>query len=219
MREFNLDLNINADADVAKAITKAMSECAIIETSRQRTDRVLAALAKADLVIVPKVRGNAEAVREAVWTGSWSAVSERDLLAWRDAPLPGEAAPADEAPVALVPGNVMALPPGTELRAADAEVPCAEHDDWGLRNGAADDFAAKHGCRVEISDLDDARYPLSDGGIDDPQFVVVTERATGRLVGLVTAWQDEDGDPIVPKSWLEIVLGAWDAARDPQRAA
>ncbi len=61
----------------------------------------------------------------------------------------------------------MALPPGMELRAADAEVPCAEHDDWGLRNGAADDLAAKHGCRVEISDLDDARYPLSDGGIDD----------------------------------------------------
>lgn len=219
MRKFNLGLNLNLNTDAAKAIAKAMAECTLFETSLKRTDRILAALAKADLVIVPKVRGNAEAVRKAVRTGNWSAVSERDLLAWRDAPLPGEAAPADEAPVTLVPGNVMALPPGTDLRAADAEVPCAEHDDWGLRNGAADDFAAKHGCRVEISDLDDARYPLSDEGIDDPQFVVVTERATGRLVGLVKAWQDEDGDPIVPKSWLEIVLGSWDAARDPQRAA
>ncbi len=47
----------------------------------------------------------------------------------------------------------------------------------------------------------------------------MTERATGLLVGLVKAWQDEDGDPLVPRTWLEIVLGAWDAARDPQRAA
>lgn len=121
--------------------------------------------------------------------------------------------------VALQPGNVFELPPGTELRAADAEVPCTEHDDWGLRCHAADVVAARHGCRVEISDLDDARYPLSDGHIDDPQYVVVTECATGRLVGLVEAWQDEDGDPLVPRTWLEIVLGAWNAARDPQRAA
>lgn len=272
MRKFNLD-------PAAKAIAQAIDTFHPFEDPLVRTDRVLAALAKADLVIVPKPVGNADAVREAVRTGNWAAVSERDLLAWRDAPLPGEAAPADEAldrdkggptgrvlevvydkgdgttetvrhtefmrqgglsfdppsvvgmralevrvlgateTVALVPGNTFELPPGAELRDADAEVPCAEHDDWGLRNGAADDLAAKCGCRVEISDLDDARYPLSDGGIDDPQYVVVTERATGRLVGLVKAWETEDGDPIVPKSWLEIVLGAWDAARDPQRAA
>ena len=120
---------------------------------------------------------------------------------------------------ALEIGNVLTLPPGTEIRAADAEVPCAEHDDWGLRCQAANELSARRGCCVDISHLDDARYPLSDGDIGDLHYVVVTERATGRLVGLGEAWQDEDGDPLVPRNWLETVLGAWDAARDPQRAA
>ncbi|MFC6776975.1 hypothetical protein [Methylobacterium gregans] len=89
MRQFNLDLNLTP---AAKAIAKAMAECSLFETSLERTDRILAALAKADLIIVPKPDGNAEAVREAVRTGNWSAVSERDLLAWRDAPREEEAA-------------------------------------------------------------------------------------------------------------------------------
>ncbi|OAS22546.1 hypothetical protein A5481_19325 [Methylobacterium platani] len=121
--------------------------------------------------------------------------------------------------VALQPGNVFEIPPGTEIRSADTAAPEPERDDWGLRCQAANELAARRGCCVDISHLDDARHPLSDGDIGDPQYVVVTERATGRLVGLVEAWQDEDGDPLVPRTWLEIVLSAWDAARDPQRAA
>lgn len=217
MRQFNIDLNLTP---AAKAIAKAMSECSLFETSLERTDRVLAALAKAYLVIVPKVRGNADAVREAVRTGNWSAVSERDLLAWRDAPLPGEAVPVVEAPVMLVPGNVLELPPGTEIRSADTAAPEPERDYSGLRENSADDLAARYGCRVEIVGMDNADTPLTDEGIvGDPQYVVVTERATGRHVALVEAWETEDGDAIVPKRWLEVVLGAWDAARDPQQAA
>ncbi len=211
-------LNLNAIG--ASAIYKAVSEFALFETAPERTDRILAALAKADLVIVPKPAGNAEAVREAVRTGNWSAVSERDLLAWRDAPLPGEAVPVVEAPVMLVPGNTMELPPGTEFQSADTAAPEPERDYSGLRENSADELAARYGCRVTLTGMDDADTPLTDEGIvGDPQYVVVTERATGRHVALVEAWETEDGDAIVPKRWLEIVLGAWDAARDPQQAA
>lgn len=271
-------LNLNAIG--ASAIYKAVSEFTLFETAPERTDRILAALAKADLVIVPKMRGNPDAVREAVRTGNWSAVSERDLLAWRDAPREEETAPVAEGSerdepfptgrvlevvyakpdgttetvrhtefmrqgglsfdppsvvgmralevrvsgatetVALVPGNTFELPPGTEIRAADAAAPEPERDYSGLRENGADDLAARYGCRVEIVGMDDADMPLTDEGIvGDPQYVVVTERATGRHVALVEAWETEDGDPIVPKRWLEIVLGAWDAARDPQQAA
>ncbi|WP_449409686.1 hypothetical protein [Methylobacterium komagatae] len=121
--------------------------------------------------------------------------------------------------VALQPGNVFEIAPGMEIRSADAEVPCAEHDDWGLRENAANHLAGRHGCQVAISELDDARYPLSEGIVGDPQYVIVTERDGGRVVGLVEAWHSDDGDPLVPKSWLEIVLGARDVEHDPQRAA
>lgn len=187
MRKFNLDLNL---APAAKAIAEAMSTFHPFEDYLERTDRILAALAKADLVIVPKPVGNAEAVREA--------------------------APADEAPVTLVPGNVVTLPPGTDVRAADASAP--ERDNVGLCPRSADDMAERFGCRVEVSGMDEADTPLTDE-FCEVSFVVLTERATGRVVGLVQAWETEDGDPIVPKRWLEIVLGAWDAARDPQQAA
>lgn len=120
----------------------------------------------------------------------------------------------------LVPGNTVELPPGTEIRSADTAAPEPERDYSGLRENGADDLAARYGCRVEIVGMDDADTPLTDEGIvGDPQYVVVTERATGRHVALVEAWETEDGDAIVPKRWLEIVLGAWDAARDPQQAA
>lgn len=227
MRDFNLDLNINADA--AKAIAKAMSECAILETSRQRTDRVLAALAKADLIIVPKPVGNAEAVREAVRTGNWSAVSERDLLAWRDAPREEEAAPADEGAIAALQADIatlqragvehasaMALPPGTDVRAAGAS--SEGQDNLGLCLRSADDLAAGYDCRVELVGMDDARFPMSVEH-DEGDHIVVTDRHSARVVGLVEAWHSDDGDPIVPKAWLEIVLGAWDAAKEPQQAA
>lgn len=241
MRKFNLDLNL---APAAKAIAEAMSTFHPFENSLVRTDRILAALAKAELVIVPKPVGNADAVREAVRTGNWSAVSERDLLAWRDAPLPGEAVPTgrvvdvthtqedgtDETvrhteytqrpkeTVTLEVGNVLTLPPGTDVRAADASL--EERDDLGLRPWSADDLAARYGCRVEIAGMDDAHMPLTDEGIaGDPLYVAVTERATGRVVSMVEAWRDEDGDVLVPHAWLSTVLSAWDAARDPQQAA
>ena len=113
-------------------------------------------------------------------------------------------------------GNVIELPPGTEIRSAN---PAAqEPDNWGLPERCADDLAERYGCRVAIVGLDDARLPLSDEDSDKPH-AVVTERATGRVVGLVEAWISDDGDAIVPRTWLEIVLSAWSAARDPQRAA
>lgn len=117
-------------------------------------------------------------------------------------------------------GNVLTLPPGTEIRSADTATPEPERDYLGLRENSADDLAARYGCRVEIVGMDDADTPLTDEGIvGDPQYVVVTERATGRHVALVEAWETDDGDPLVPQAWLSTVLSAWDAARDPQRAA
>ncbi|MEH3146475.1 MAG: hypothetical protein PGN34_14245 [Methylobacterium frigidaeris] len=104
--------------------------------------------------------------------------------------------------------------------AAEAAAPEPERDDLGLRPWSADDLAARYGCRVEIAGMDDAHMPLTDESIaGDPQYVVVTERATGRVVGMVEASQDEDGDVLVPHNWLSTVLSAWDAARDPQQAA
>lgn len=102
----------------------------------------------------------------------------------------------------------------TVLCATETVTPEPERDDLGLRPWSADDLAARYGCRVEISDVDNAHVPLSvehgEGG-----YVVVTERATGRVVGIVEAWRDEDGDVLVPHAWLSTVLSAWDAARDP----
>ncbi|KTS34217.1 hypothetical protein NS228_05310 [Methylobacterium indicum] len=239
MRQFNLGLNLTTDA--AKAIAKAMSECALFETSLELTDRVLAALAKADLVIVPKPVGNADAVREAVRTGNWSAVSERDLLAWRDAPRE-EPVPTGRVvdvthvkedgtaetvrhteyrqrakeTVTLEIGNVVTLPPGTDVRAAGAS--SEGRDNLGLCPRSADDMAERFGCRVEVSGMDEADTPLTEE-FCEVSFVVVTERATGRVVGLVQAWETDDGDPLVPMNWLSTVLSAWDAARDPQQAA
>lgn len=234
-------LNLNAIG--ASAIYKAVSEFTLFETAPERTDRILAALARADLVIVPKPVGNAEAVREAVRTGNWSAVSERDLLAWRDAPRE-EPVPTGRVvdvthvkedgtaetvrhteyrqrakeTVTLEVGNVLTLPPGTEIRSADLAAPEPEHGNLGYCLRSADDFAAGYDCRVQLVGVDDARFPLSVED-DEGDYVAVTDRHSGRVVGLVEAWHGDDGDPIVPKSWLEIVLGAWDAAKEPQQAA
>lgn len=216
MRQFNLDLSINADA--AKAIAKAMNECTLFQPPLERVDRILAALAKADLVIVPKPVGNAEAVREAVRTGNWSAVSERDLLAWRDAPREEGAAPVAGASEPLQPGNVFELPPGTEIWSVDTAAPEPEQDSLGLCLRSADDLAAGYDCRVQVVGVDDARLPMSVEH-DEGDHIVVTDRHSGRVVGLVQAWVSDYGDPIVPKQWLEIVLSAWDAAKEPQRAA
>ncbi|MET7242928.1 hypothetical protein ABZT49_06125 [Methylobacterium sp. EM32] len=232
-------LNLNAIG--ASAIYKAVSEFTLFETAPERTDRILAALAKADLIIVPKPVGNAEAVREAVLTGNWSAVSERDLLAWRDAPLPGEAVPTgrvvdvthvkedgtDETvrhteytqrpkeTVTLEIGNVVTLPPGTEIRTTAPE---PDQGNLGYCLRSADDLASRYDCRVQLVGMDDARFPLSVED-DEGGYVVVTDRFSGRVVGLVEAWHSDDGDLLVPKAWLEIVLSAWDAAKEPQWAA
>lgn len=100
--------------------------------------------------------------------------------------------------------------------AAPAEL--AEADTWGLYARSAADLAESYGCRVEISRLDDPHCPLTDDA-DDRQIVVVMERETGRLVSMAEAWMDDDGEPLVPKSWLETVLSAWQAAAAPKRAA
>lgn len=112
-------------------------------------------------------------------------------------------------------------PPGTTISApaADAdEDEAPETDTWGLRACLADDVAARHGCRVELSGIDNPHMPLTP--VDDmTAYAVVTERGSGRLVGIVECWQCEDGDYIVPRSWLETTLSAWDAKRYPMRAA
>ncbi|BAQ45892.1 hypothetical protein PUR29_10610 [Methylobacterium ajmalii] len=122
--------------------------------------------------------------------------------------------------VALKPGATFELPPGTEIRTANTEAPEPEWKNLGLRWQAADDMAERYGCRVTLAGMDDADTPLTDEPeIGDTHYVVVTERATGRHVALVEAWETEDGDPLVPKNWLEVVLSAWDAARDPEPRA
>jgi hypothetical protein len=103
---------------------------------------------------------------------------------------------------------------------SDTAAPEPERDYSGLRENSADDLAARYGCRVTLAGMDDADTPLTDEPeIGDTHYVVVTERATGRHVALVEAWETEDGDPLVPKNWLEVVLSAWDAAKEPQQAA
>lgn len=80
------------------------------------------------MIIVPKPGGDAGAVREAIRTGDWSAVSERDLMAWREAPIAGneitltpeqsEAFERElaETPLKLEPGTVEELPSGTSMK-------------------------------------------------------------------------------------------------------
>ncbi|MEE7456778.1 hypothetical protein MPAR168_00780 [Methylorubrum populi] len=165
---------------------------------------VMQALDVAGFAIVPKpqpISTAASRIEFARRTGNWSSVSDRDYREWVQS---------------LTPGNVLTIPPGTEIRAADVEAP--ERNNLGLSPRSADDMAERFGCRVEISGMDDADTPLTDE-FCEISFVVVTERATGRVVGLVQAWETDDGDPLVPQAWLSTVLSAWDAARDPQQAA
>jgi len=94
----------------------------------------------------------------------------------------------------------------------------AEKDDWGLSYQGADDLAQRYGCRCEISGKDDPAQP--DTYYDDlTAYAVVTDRSNGRLVGLVECWDSEDGDPLVPRTWLKAVLVAWRAKATPKRAA
>ncbi|WP_139215663.1 hypothetical protein [Methylobacterium sp. UNC300MFChir4.1] len=93
-----------------------------------------------------------------------------------------------------------------------------EKDTWGVRACLADDMAERHGCRVELSGIDDPHMPLTY--VDDlTAYAVVTERVSGRLVGIVECWQSEDGDFIVPRTWLEITLSAWVTKSTAMRAA
>lgn len=197
---------------------------------------LMQALDVAGFAIVPKpqpISTAASRIEFARRTGNWSSVSDKDYRDWVQSLVPGvfvlgtvgtltpegEDAIAQFQSIPLVPGNTVELPHGTELRAADAAMPSSQQDDWGLRENAANYLAGRHGCQVAISELDDARFPLSEGVVGDPHYVVVTEREGGRLVGLVEAWETEGGDPIVPRTWLEVVLGARDVEHDPQRAA
>ncbi|KQQ32067.1 hypothetical protein ASF58_11040 [Methylobacterium sp. Leaf125] len=93
-----------------------------------------------------------------------------------------------------------------------------EKDNWGVCCRLANDMAARHGCRVELTGRDDPADPNSYHD-DLCTFAVVTDRSTGRLVGLVECWDTEDGDPIVPRTWLKAVLLAWRAQGTPKRAA
>lgn len=126
-----------------------------------------------------------------------------------------------ETPVVLERGRIVEMPPGTAISAPAAdpdEDEAPERDTWGVRPCLADDMAARHGCRVELSGIDDPHMPLTF--VDDlTAYAVVTERVSGRLVGIVECWQSEDGDFIVPRAWLETTLSAWDAKSHPMRAA
>lgn len=198
---------------VAVAVAAIQDSMRGVDLDHPASDDVMAhgvmqALDVAGFAIVPKpqpISTAASRIEFARRTGNWSSVSDRDYREWVQS---------------LTPGNVLTLPPGTEIRSIDTAAPEPERDYSGLRENSADDLAARYGCRVTLTGMDDADTPLTDEGIvGDPQYVVVTERATGRHVALVEAWETEDGDPIVPKRWLEVVLGAWNAARDPQQAA
>lgn len=123
--------------------------------------------------------------------------------------------------VKLEPGRIVEMPAGTKASppvsdSDEDEEP--EIDDWGVHPRIADGMAACHGCRVEISGIDDPHMPLT---YDDDlrAYAVVTDSLTGRLVGMVECWQSEDGDFIVPRNWLVITLSAWDAQSMPKRAA
>ncbi|GJD72707.1 hypothetical protein [Methylobacterium goesingense] len=91
MRRETMDIQTKFHVTGTRAVIHAAvrADHGGLSSAIERTDRILAALAKADLIIVPKPTGNAEAVREAVRTGNWTAVSEKDLLAWREAPVQG----------------------------------------------------------------------------------------------------------------------------------
>lgn len=93
-----------------------------------------------------------------------------------------------------------------------------EEDTWGVCARLADDMAARHGCRVELSGRENPKNPNTYYD-DNATYAVVTDRSTGRLVGLVECWDTEDGDPIVPQAWLKAVLLAWRAESTPKRAA
>lgn len=118
----------------------------------------------------------------------------------------------------LKPGNTFEIPPGTAIRSAATAAPETEQDNLGLCLRSADDLAAGYDCRVQVVGVDEARFPMSVEH-DEGDHIVVTDRHSGRVVGLVKAWHSDDGDPLVPKQWLEIVLGAWDTAKEPQWAA
>ncbi|WP_345821613.1 hypothetical protein ABC766_07110 [Methylobacterium fujisawaense] len=126
-----------------------------------------------------------------------------------------------ETPVVLERGRIVEMPPGTEISAPAADPDGDENpekDTWGVRACLADDMAEQHGCRVELSGIDDPHIPLTY--LDDlTAYAVVTERVSGRLVGIVECWQSEDGDFIVPRSWLETTLSAWVTKSAPMRAA
>lgn len=104
MERMTADFRTQFTADSAQAVIRAavIADVATFATPDERTDRIMRALAKADLIIVPKLRGNVDAVREAVRTGDWSAVSERDLMAWREVPIPGNEIALMPEQVALV---------------------------------------------------------------------------------------------------------------------
>ncbi|MGW9821959.1 hypothetical protein ACUXK4_004548 [Methylorubrum extorquens] len=127
----------------------------------------------------------------------------------------------EPATVALDRGLTVELPVGTKASAPAAEPDEDEEpekDNWGVCCRLANDMAARHGCRVELTGRDDPADPNSYHD-DLCTFAVVTDRSTGRLVGLVECWDTEDGDPIVPRTWLKAVLLAWRAQGTPKRAA
>jgi len=121
--------------------------------------------------------------------------------------------------VKLEPGRIEELPAGAKVSppaSGPDEEP--EKDNWGVCCRLANDMAARHGCRVELTGRDDPANPNTYYD-DNATYAVVTDRSTGRLVGLVECWDTEDGDPIVPRSWLKAVLLAWRAEGTPKRAA
>ena len=115
----------------------------------------------------------------------------------------------------LLPLTQEAVTAGVEALGLEDE---PEKDNWGVCSRVATDMAARHGCRVELSGRDDPHMPLTYTD-DLSTYAVVTECSTGRVVGLVECWNSEDGDPIVPRTWLEITLGAWTAEGSPKRRA
>ncbi len=226
--EFRHQFTVNGARAVIQATV--LADFGTFAGATERTDRIMKSLAKADLIIVPKPRGDVEAVREAVRTGDWSAVSERDLMAWREAPIPE--AEVEPKPIGKDPAEVLRQQEAERRRAeglgvidrnlkpsqAEPEDDEPESDTWGVCARLAGDMASVHGCRVELSGPDDPHLPLTY--YDDLcTYAVVTDRATGRLVGLVECWESEDGDPIVPRNWLTVTLSAWTVQGTPKRAA
>ncbi|MCJ2048799.1 hypothetical protein [Methylobacterium sp. J-070] len=122
-------------------------------------------------------------------------------------------------PLEVVGGPIeIGIVAGGQTGFSEMPAPEPEPDTWGLYPRTAADLAGSYGCRVEISRLDDPHCPLTDDFCEQ-QLVVVVERDTGRLVSMTEAWLDERDEPLVPKSWLETVLSAWQASAAPKRAA